>query len=67
MPLTSRGLKVKELLSASRMNGRYLCLDGKQAIIPLEAEPSSPSSHTLMSTDLFKRLSFLLVLLSHLL
>lgn len=57
MPLTNGGLKVKELLSASRM----------KAIIPLEAEPSSHSSHTLMSTDLFKRLSFLLVLLSHLL
>lgn len=44
MPLTNEGLKVKELLSASRMNGRYLCLSGKQAVIPLEAEPSAASS-----------------------
>lgn len=44
MPLTNEGLKVKEELSASLRDGRYLCLNGKLAIPPLGAEPSASSS-----------------------
>lgn len=44
MPLTNEGLKVKDELSASRRDGRYLCLSGKSAFPPLGAEPSTFSS-----------------------
>lgn len=44
MPLTNEGLKVKEELSASLRDGRYLCLNGKLASPPLGAEPSASSS-----------------------
>lgn len=44
MPLTDEGLKVKEELSASLSDVKYLCLNGMLAFPPLGAEPTSSSS-----------------------